>query len=104
MRQPHVLPVLEPDDFAMGPVEDYHGRFCLLGWKEKLFGEDIEGWGSKGVHTATLRQCCQDAGHPRIMGYRTANTRKNREAAAAIWGDFLKRIGYVEDGPETIID
>ena len=104
MRMPTTLPVLEPDDFILGPLEDHQGRYCLLGWKEKLFGEVMEGDSNGGMHTETLVQCCKNACRPRILGYRTANTPKNREAAAEIWADFLEELGYVEDGPETTID
>lgn len=104
MLMPRTLPVLEPDDFIMGPLADNHGRYCLLGWKEKVFGELIWGDETAGTHTETLKQCCRDAGRPRILSERTANTLRNRQAAAAIWADFLEEIGYVEDGPETTIE
>ena len=94
MMMPETVPVLKPDDFVVGPYE-YGCRRCLLAWKHAFFG--LPGAGAVGVDA--LFDCCKDAGVPDIMCCDEADTRANRRLAARIWGVFLERMGYTEDGP-----
>lgn len=93
MISPEIVPVLKPNDFVIGPYKQ-GDRYCLIGWRHKFFGDM---WSNRNAGSL-LDRCCDDAGVPNIQGDEP-DTPRNRKKAAAIWSDFLERMGYTEDGP-----
>ena len=92
MAWPEQVPVLKPEDFVVGPWKK-GCRFCLLGWRSKVFGDS--GTFEKSFEEIGLAA----SGYRRIFSQDTEDTPANRRLAARIWADFLKRLGYTEDGP-----
>lgn len=104
MSLPTVLPVLKPDDFIVGPLGDDEGRYCLVGWKEKLVEGDVIIDGVGSAHISLLDECCQAEGTPNILYWSATNSLRNRQHSARIWADFISRLGFTDDGPEMDLE
>ena len=92
MTWPKQVPVLKPEDFVIGPYA-CGDRFCLIGWKNQVFGLNHPKWMDIGEHLWAV------AGDQSIFESNKPNTVVNRRRAARIWLKFIKRLGYTEDGP-----
>lgn len=98
--KPRLVPVLEADDFVIGPYHDGCGRFCLLGWRTAVFGQCGQGSLVLGDAVEAI-----DPGRTiTILDDRRKNTPRNRNLAVRVWDRFTLDMGYVENGPEEYLD
>ncbi len=90
MKWPEQVPVLEPEDFVIGPYE-CGSRFCLVGWTDRFFWMD-------GAYMA-MDRAMDHHGCPLLYCFGEPNTLRNRRLAARVWATMLEDLGYTEDGP-----
>ena len=95
---PDEVPILTADDICRGRKSDGHGRHCLTGWRDEVFGLVVSNEIFVTVSDALTAECGTDL----IVDFNDLPTRPAGEIARA-WNRAMARLGYVVENPEKVV-